>query len=181
MEALIRNSIEGVLKDVCEFVLVLANDPNAGGIDVAKGYNIPVATIISKGKTRENFEDEVSAMLHDYGVELICLAGFNRIISSYLIGRYAGRIVNIHPADTNEFRGLHGYEWAFCEGKQKTKVTVHFVDEGVDTGAIIEQREVDLSGCATLEEVESRGLAVEHDVYSVAIEKVCKDIMRKTK
>lgn len=179
MEALIKSSIEGVLADVCSIALVVANKVTAGGIQVALSYNVPVEVIETKGRSREEFEESVCALTVEREIDLLCLAGFERILSPYIISKYAGRIVNIHPADTNEFKGLHGYEWAYKSGKKQTKVTVHFVDEGVDTGSIIEQREVDLTGCDSLEEVEKRGLAIEHRLYPEALAKVCNAMLNK--
>jgi len=179
MEALIKNSIHGALGDVCNIVLVIANKAMTGGLQIAAGYDIPVAVIESKGKSRDEFEEAVYELATGRGADLICLAGFERILSSFLISKYAGRIVNIHPADTNEFRGLHGYEWAFKNGKKQTKITIHFVDEGVDTGSIIEQRVVDLTGCESLEDVEKRGLAIEHQLYPEALTKVCNAMLNK--
>jgi phosphoribosylglycinamide formyltransferase-1 len=179
MEALIKNSIVGDLESVCKIVLVISNKASAGGLHIAESYSIPVAVAESKGKTREEFEKAVCDLAIGSGAELICLAGFERILSPFLISKFAGRIVNIHPADTNEFRGLHGYEWAYKNGKNRTKVTVHFVDEGVDTGSIIAQRDVDLSGCKSLEEVENKGLKVEHQLYPEALVKVCNAMLTK--
>lgn len=179
MEALVRSSLTGDLGSVCQVALVIANKSSAGGIQIAEGYGIPVVVIESKGKSREEFEIEACRVMAENGIELICLAGFERILSPYIISKYAGRIVNIHPADTNEFKGLHGYEWAFKSGKKKTKVTVHFVDEGVDTGSIVEQRDVDLSDCASLEEVEKKGLMIEHQLYPEALAKVCNAMLNK--
>jgi phosphoribosylglycinamide formyltransferase 1 len=179
MEALVKSSLNGTLENVCHIALVIANKATAGGIQVAESYNVPVAVVESKGKGREEFEKEVCDITAEKEINLICLAGFERILSPYIISKYAGRIVNIHPADTNEFKGLHGYEWAFKSGKRQTKVTVHFVDEGVDTGSIIEQKEVDLTGCNSLDEVEKRGLAIEHRLYPEALAKVCNAMLNK--
>jgi phosphoribosylglycinamide formyltransferase-1 len=79
---------------------------------------------------------------------------------------FAGRILNIHPADTHQHQGLHAYEWAFDNRLPETKITVHLVDEGLDTGPILAQRVVNLVGADTLAEVQRRGLAVEHVLYA---------------
>ena len=88
------------------------------------------------------------------------------------IARYRNTIINIHPADTALYQGIHGYEWAFQKKLEATQITVHFVDEGVDTGQVLAQREVDLRGAKTLEEVEHRGLRVEHAFYSEVLRDV---------
>ena len=86
-----------------------------------------------------------------------------------MVARYRGRMLNVHPADTARHQGLHGYEWAFGQRLPATKITVHLVDEGLDTGRVLAQREVDLRGAETLAEVERRGLAVEHELYADAL------------
>ena len=172
MEAIARQVQDGILKDVCEIALVFSNKPQAKGLEIAKKFGLPVAVIPSKGKSREAFEREVLELLQPYRIDYVVLAGFMRILSPLFIRAYKNRIINIHPADTRLFQGVGGYEWAFENKLPSTKITVHFVDEGVDTGPIIAQREVDLRGADTLEEVERRGLAAEHEFYSQALRKV---------
>ncbi len=172
MEAIARQVQDGILKDVCEIALVFSNKPQAKGLEIAKKFGLPVAAIPSKGKLREAFEREVLELLQPYRIDYVVLAGFMRILSPLFIRAYKNRIINIHPADTRLFQGVGGYEWAFENKLPSTKITVHFVDEGVDTGPIIAQREVDLRGADTLEEVERRGLAAEHEFYSQALRKV---------
>jgi phosphoribosylglycinamide formyltransferase-1 len=85
---------------------------------------------------------------------------------------FAGRIINIHPADTHQHQGLHAYEWAFDNHLPETKITVHLVDEGLDTGPILAQRVVNLGGATTLAEVQRRGLAVEHELYADTLRQI---------
>ncbi|MHB2153405.1 phosphoribosylglycinamide formyltransferase [Calditrichota bacterium GD2] len=172
MEAILKQVKDGILKDVCEVALVFSNKPAAKGLAVAEKYGVLTAAIPSKGKTRADFEREVIELLKPYRVDYIVLAGFMRILSPLFVRAYKNRIINIHPADTNQFKGVGAYEWAFENKLAETKITVHFVDEGVDTGPIIAQRTVDLRGATTLEEVEKRGLKVEHQFYSEALKKV---------
>ncbi len=174
METIVRQTQSGILKEVCEVALVFSNKPQARGLETAKELGIETASIPSKGKKRADFDREVVHLLEPYGVDYIVLAGFMRILSPVLIQAYRNRIINIHPADTDEFQGIGAYEWAFENKKEFTKITVHFVDEGVDTGQVIAKAEVDLRGADTLEEVERRGLEVEHRFYSEALEKVFK-------
>ncbi len=169
MEAIIRNCRSGVLKDLCKPIVVLANKPEAVGLSIARALGVPTLVVESKGKTRAQFEQAVLAKLRGLDIDFIVLAGFNRILSPLFIKAFQNRIVNIHPADTKAFQGLHGYEWAFTKGLTKTKITVHFVDEGVDTGKIIMQKEVDLSGLSSLDEVTAKGLAIENSFYSEAL------------
>jgi phosphoribosylglycinamide formyltransferase-1 len=172
MEAIVKNAQTGNLKNCCEVALVFSNKINAPGLEIAKKYGIETTCIESKGKNREDFESDVIEFLKRYKIDYIVLAGFMRILSPVLIHAYRNRIINIHPADTAKFKGLDGYKWAFEEGLTSTKITVHFVDEGVDTGPVIAQREVDLKGANTLEEVEKRGLKIEHEFYSQVLEKL---------
>lgn len=166
MEAIVKNVQSGILKDCCEVALVFSNNRDARGLEIAKQLSVETAFIESKGKNRETFDREVVDFLEPYDIDYIVLAGFMRILTPEIIAPYRNRIINIHPADTAQFRGLHAYEWAFNNKLEKTKITIHYVDEGVDTGPIIAQREVDLRGAKTLAEVEERGLRVEHQFYS---------------
>ncbi len=172
METIVQQAQNGILSQVCEVVLVFSNKPQAKGLEIAKNLGIETQTFPSKGKKREEFDRTVVRLLKPYRLDYIVLAGFMRILSPVLIQSYKNRIINIHPADTDEFQGIGAYEWAFRNKKQSTKITVHFVDEGVDTGQVIAKADVDLRGADTLEEVERRGLAVEHRFYSEALKKV---------
>ena len=172
MVALLNNIKEGILKDLCRVELVFANKPEAAGLKIAEEFGVPTACIESKGKKREDFDREVVEFLKEYNLDYIVLAGYMRILSPLFIAAYRNKIINIHPADTSEFQGIGAYEWAFENKKAFTKITVHFVDEGVDTGKVIGKQIVDLQGCKTLEEVEKAGLAMEHSFYSEALRKV---------
>ncbi len=169
MESIVRQAQSGILKEVCEVVLVFSNKPQAKGLEIAKKLGIETASIPSKGKKRTDFDAEVVALLQPYKIDYIVLAGFMRILSPVLVRAYPQRIINIHPADTDAFQGIGAYEWAFENKLESTKITVHFVDEGVDTGQVIAKADVDLRGADSLEEVERRGLAVEHRFYSEAL------------
>lgn len=172
MVALLKNIQDGILKDLCQVELVFSNKPEAPGLKIANDYGVPTACIESKGMKREVFEQEVVDFLEDYNLDYIILAGYMRILSPVFISAYRNKIINIHPADSAEFRGVGAYEWAFENKKDFTKITVHFVDEGVDTGPVIGKQVVDLRGCKTLEEVEKVGLATEHAFYSEALRRV---------
>jgi len=172
MEAIIKNSKNGILKDHCEIVLILSNRENAEGLQIASSYGIETTCIISKGKKREDYDLELVSFLKQYELDYIVLAGFMRILSSAFIKTFKNRIINIHPADTDKFKGLGAYEWAFKNKLDSTKITVHFVDSGVDTGKVIGKCNVDLKDAKTLSEVKNRGLKVEHKFYSEMLEKV---------
>lgn len=174
MEAILRQVQTGILRDVLQPVLVFSNQLQAKGLQTAMDYGVAVASLPATGLKRAQYDAKVLELLRVYEVEFIVLAGYMRIVSPVLVQAYPRRIINIHPADTRQHQGLHGYEWAWENRLEKTCVTVHYVDEGLDTGEIIAQGEVDLSGAQSLEEVERRGLAVEHRLYSETLFNVLK-------
>lgn len=166
MAALAASCASGVLHDLCEIVLVLSDHPDAAGLAVAESRGLPTACVSSQGRERASFEKDIIALLRPLRIDFVVLAGFSRILSPLLIGEFRNRIINIHPADPSVYRGLDGYKHAFEQKLPRTAVTVHLVDEGVDTGTVLGRREVDLAGAETLEEVERRGLEAEHAFYS---------------
>ncbi len=169
MLALLEATKTGVLHGLAEVVVVFSNKPDAPGLAFAAEQGCPTAALPSQGRKRETFDAEAAALLQQYQPDLVVLAGYMRILSPAFIQPFAGRILNIHPADTQQHQGLHAYEWAFENQLPETKITVHLVDEGLDTGPILAQQTVDLRGADTLAEVERRGLAVEHDLYAKAL------------
>jgi phosphoribosylglycinamide formyltransferase-1 len=156
----------GVLQGLAEIVVVFSNDLTALGIDSAAALGLPTDSLSSKGRKREEFDREVVAILQEYRPDYVVLAGYMRVLSPTFVRAFAGRIINIHPADTHQHQGLHAYEWAFDNRLPETKITVHLVDEGLDTGPILAQRVVNLVGADSLAEVQRRGLAVEHVLYA---------------
>lgn len=169
MEAILRSVRGGGLAGRCEVALVFSSRGDAPGLSVARAFGVRTLCVEPRGRSREEYDAEVLRLLEPFAIDWLVLAGYRRILGPEVVRRYRGRIVNVHPADTREHQGLHGYRWAFERGLEKTRVTVHLVDEGLDTGPIVAQREVDLRGAQTLEEVERRGLAVEHALYSEAL------------
>ena len=163
----------GALRGLAEVAVVFSNDPAAPGLEAAAGLGLPTASLYSKGRKREAFDLEVVEMLRAYRPDYVVLAGYMRVLSLHVhVQAFAGRIVNIHPADTHQHQGLHAYEWAFDNRLPETKITVHLVDEGLDTGPILAQRVVNLIGADTLAEVQRRGLAVEHKLYAETLAKL---------
>jgi phosphoribosylglycinamide formyltransferase 1 len=176
MEAIAGQARDGILRDVCEIVLVFSNRPDAAGLKIAEDMGISTACIPSAGKKRGEFDREVLNLLQPLNIDLIVLAGYMRLLSPLLIRAYPDRIVNIHPADTRAYQGIDAYAWAFDNKLPKTCITVHFVDEGMDTGEIIAQRELNIKGLKTLEQIEEMGLALEHKMYSEVLRDLCKNI-----
>ncbi|GAA4502734.1 phosphoribosylglycinamide formyltransferase [Hymenobacter ginsengisoli] len=165
----------GALRGVAEIAVVFSNDPAAPGLESAAALGLPTASLPSKGRKRESFDLEVVDRLKEYQPDYVVLAGYMRVLSPAFVRAFAGRIVNIHPADTHQHQGLHAYEWAFDNRLSETKITVHLVDEGLDTGPILAQQVVNLVGADTLAEVQRRGLAVEHTLYANTLA----DLIRK--
>lgn len=166
MEAIIKNIKSGILKDCCKVVLVFSNKKTAEGLIIAKKFGVKTVCIESKGKKRIEFDKEIISLLKPLNIDYIVLAGYMRILSPLLIREYKNRIINIHPADTSLYKGLNAYKWAYDNKMPSTKITIHLVDEGVDTGKILAQKEVNLKNIKSLAEVEQLGLKIEHIFYS---------------
>ncbi|MBI5610138.1 MAG: phosphoribosylamine--glycine ligase [Deltaproteobacteria bacterium] len=168
LAALLRACDQGVLQGLAQVVVTLW-DRAAPGQALAQAAGVAVAQLDHSGLTRGEWGERAAALLRQHGVEVVVLAGFARILAPEFVDAFAGRIVNIHPADPTQYVGLHSYRWAWEQGLAATAVTVHLVEAGLDSGPILAQEGVDLRGAATLVEVEARGLAVEHRLYAQAI------------
>ncbi len=154
-----------------QIVLVFTNNPKAYAIERAKNHNIPVEVIDHKNyQTREDYEKHIIEVLDPYKLDLIVLAGFMRILSPVLVRAYKNKIVNIHPALLPSFPGINSARQALEYGVKYTGVTVHFVDEGVDTGPIILQSIVEIEDKDTEESLLRKIHKVEHRIYPKAIE-----------
>lgn len=176
MKAILTEIQSGVLKDKCNAAAVISNKKNAPGLIIAQDFGIETKVIASAKRKRSEYNKELLDYLKELNPDYIILAGYMKIISPEIIEHFHNRIINIHPADTIKHQGLHGYEWAWKNKLESTKVTVHFVDEGLDTGKIIGQKNVDLKGSKSLKEVEQRGLTVEHKFYSECLLKVLEEV-----
>ena len=163
MLAIAGNVQSGNLKNICEIQAVFSNKADAAGLQKAAELNIPTHVIVSKGKKRKTYNTLLLNWLKKENPDFIVLAGYMKILSPEIIREFPKRIINIHPADTSQHQGLHGYDWAFENKLETTKVTVHYVDEGLDTGKVIGKRSVDIYDCKSIEEVEQKGLIIEHE------------------
>jgi len=172
MEAIARSIEAGVLRGRCRLAAVLSNRPDAPGLVVAERLGLPTCVVPSAGLSTDAYGERLLAAFEHYAPDYIVLAGFMRYLSAAVVGRYPGRILNIHPADTCAYQGPNGYGWAFRAGLATTRITVHRVDAGIDSGEVLARAEVDLRGAETLDEVVSRGLAVEHDLYPNTLAKL---------
>lgn len=152
-----------------EIAVVVSNAAEARGLEVARQRNLKAVFMDPRGRTRETYDRDVAALLKESDVDLICLAGYMRILSPYFIQQFPQRILNIHPALLPAFKGLDAQKQALEYGVRVTGVTVHFVDEGMDTGPIILQSPVAVEEGDTVESLSQRILAQEHRLYSEAI------------
>jgi phosphoribosylglycinamide formyltransferase-1 len=154
-----------------EIALVLSNRPRVGALDRARAAGIATVVVdhVGFGKDREAFEREVQAQLEAHHIELICLAGFMRLFTPWLVSRWSGRMLNIHPALLPAFRGLHTHERALEAGVKIHGATVHFVVPEVDSGPIVAQAAVPVLDGDTVDTLADRVLAVELRLYPLAL------------
>jgi phosphoribosylglycinamide formyltransferase-1 len=154
-----------------EIALVLSNRPDAAGLTRARDAGIATAVIdhCRFGDDREAFERALDDGLRKYRIELICLAGFMRLLTSWFIRRWRGRILNIHPALLPQFKGLHTHRRALDAGVKQHGATVHFVVEETDAGPIVLQQSVPVLESDTEETLAARVLEIEHRIYPEAL------------
>lgn len=161
-----------------EPVLVLSNRPDAAGLETALAAGIPVLAIDHKlhGKDREAFERAMDAALEEAGVEIIALAGFMRVLTSWFVEKWRGRLVNIHPSLLPKYRGLDTHARAIEAGDAEAGCSVHWVTAGVDEGAVIAQARVPILADDTPESLAKRVLPAEHELYPRALAIACRDV-----
>lgn len=154
-----------------EIVLVVSNRPDAAGLARAREAGITTASIDHRpfGEDREAFEHALDDELRKYRIEIVCLAGFMRLLSPWFIKRWSGRILNIHPALLPEFKGLHTHRRALEAGAKQHGATVHFVVEETDAGPIVSQQSIPVLQGDTEETLTARVLAIEHRIYPEAL------------
>jgi len=154
-----------------EIVLVLSNKPDAAGLEIARGLGVAGEAVPAKpfGKDREAHERAIDARLQAAGVEIVCLAGYMRLLTPYLVGRWAGRMLNIHPSLLPAYPGLDTHARAMAAGEQKHGCTVHLVTEGMDEGPILAQASVAIRPDDTEEALAARVLEQEHRLYPAAL------------
>lgn len=153
-----------------EIVLVVANIPGAGGLDVARAAGIETATIDHRGKGgREAFERELHARLLVAGTELVCLAGFMRLLTPFFVDAWAGKMLNIHPSLLPAFPGLDTHQRALDAGVKFAGCTVHFVTSEMDVGPIVAQAAVPVLPGDNAQTLAARVLEAEHRLYPAAL------------
>jgi phosphoribosylglycinamide formyltransferase 1 len=159
-----------------EIRLVVSDQPEAYALERARTHGIPTATFdVRDHPSREAFDHAIIQSLRDHEVELVCLAGFMRILSPHFIREYKSRVINIHPALLPSFPGLHVQRKALEYGVKFSGCTVHFVDEGMDTGPIIIQAVVPVLDEDTEDTLTARILRLEHQIYPRAIHLIAQD------
>src|ERR1700756_2773802 len=153
-----------------EIAVVVSNKPGAPGLERAAARSIPSRAIPSTGLEREAYDRQVAAVLHEHKVDLICLAGYMRLLSPFFIAAFPQRILNIHPSLLPSFPGLESQKQALDYGVKLAGCTVHFVDENLDAGPIVLQAGGPVEDDDTEDTLSARILKEEHRIYSEAVE-----------
>jgi phosphoribosylglycinamide formyltransferase 1 len=149
----------------------LSNRPDAGGLARAAAAKIATSTVDHRkfGKDREAFEHDVQALLEAHNIDIVCLAGFMRLFTPWLVSRWSGGMINIHPALLPAFKGLDTHQRALDAGVKIHGATAHFVVPEVDSGPIIAQAAVPVADDDTADTLAARVLAAEHRIYPLAL------------
>jgi phosphoribosylglycinamide formyltransferase-1 len=173
----IANAI-GQRKLEAEIAVVISNKADAPGLNIARERGLPMRVIPSRGIEREAYDKLLIDELRTHEVDLVCLAGFMRLLSASFISAFHGRLLNIHPSLLPAFPGLDAQRQALEHGVKITGCTVHFVDEFLDSGPIIMQSAVPVLDTDTVDTLSTRILSQEHLVYSKAIQLIIEDRIR---
>ena len=152
-----------------EIAIVISDKPGARGLELARERGIEAVAIERRGRNREQHEQEIIAALRDRHVDLVCLAGYMRLFSPCFVEAFRGRILNIHPSLLPDFPGLDAQRQALDHGVKVSGCTVHFVDETLDGGPIIAQRQVPVIEGDTVDSLSARILEQEHQLYPEAV------------
>ena len=170
-EALADSVVAGRIPNA-QIAMVISNQPDALGLKKAEARGIPARTIPSKGLQREVYDRQVVSVLQEYKVDLICLAGYMRLLSPYFVAAFPQKILNIHPSLLPSFPGLESQKQALDHGVKFAGCTVHFVDENLDAGPIILQAVVPVLDSDDEHALSQRILKEEHRIYSEAVKLV---------
>jgi len=167
MQALVAACAEASFP--AEVALVISNDPSAAGLEWAQDQGIPIAAISHKGMDREAHERLMDAALIEAGVELVCNAGYMRVLTPWFVEKWRDKLINIHPSLLPSFPGLDTHARALSEGVRWHGCTVHYVRAPVDEGPIIAQAVVPVAPDDTADSLGARVLKAEHQLYPVAL------------
>lgn len=166
-DAIARNILSRRLN--CEIGFVFSNKANAPGLTRARELGLPCGVIESAGRDRVSFDAQVADLLRQHRIDLVCLAGYMRLLSGEFVSQFPQRILNIHPSLLPAFPGLDAQYQALMHGVKVTGCTVHFVDENLDAGPILLQATVPVLDEDTADTLSARILVEEHRIYSEAI------------
>jgi phosphoribosylglycinamide formyltransferase-1 len=166
-EAIAASIREGRLD--AEIAIVISNRPNARGLERARELGLPAECIPSAGLEREVYDRQVAARLSEISVDLVCLAGYMRLLSAWFVEQFPLKVLNIHPSLLPSFPGLEAQRQALEHGVRFSGCTVHFVDEKLDAGPILAQAVVEVLDDDTEETLSARILEHEHRIYTEAI------------
>ena len=167
LQALIDAAREGRLGG--EIAVVVSNLGAAQGLERARAAAIPAFVCDHRGRSREEHDRTVAELLERHQVDLVCLAGYMRILSAWFVRRFDGRVLNVHPSLLPAFPGLEAQRQAWEHGVRVTGATVHIVDEGLDQGPIVVQEAVPVLAADTADTLAARILEAEHRVYPLAV------------
>lgn len=161
-----------------EVVLVISNLPDAGGLAIAQAAGVAALTIDHRayGKDRAAHEQAIDAMLNDHGVEVVALAGYMRLLTPWLVSRWAGRMLNIHPSLLPLYPGLDTHARALAAGDTEAGCTVHIVTEGVDEGPILGQARLPVRDDDTPATLAERVKIAEHELYPQVLSTYCRTL-----
>ena len=174
-EALVNACENGTIN--ADIVLMVCDKKKAYALERAKNHKVPSFVFSAKKyESKEAYEAEIVEKIKEYKVDLILLAGYMRICGKVLLDSYEGRIINIHPALLPSFKGAHGIQDAFDYGVKVFGVTIHYVDSGMDSGKIIAQKSFDYVEGETVDEVEARIHAIEHELYPATVKKLVEEL-----
>jgi phosphoribosylglycinamide formyltransferase-1 len=172
-QSLLDAKKSGVLKDNVEIACLVTNKADCGAAEKAKVNDIPVHFVDTKGKTREEFDAEVMIILGKYNIDLVVLGGYMRIISKLMVNKYKNRMINVHPSLLPRYGGgmnLGVHRAVIDAGEKETGMTIHILDEGVDTGPIVLQRSCPVDPDDTPEALKDRVQALEREWYPKVVQ-----------
>ncbi len=162
---------DGIIRDA-EIAVVVSDRADAAGLARARARGIEALVIARQGRSREEHDREIIAALKARNIDLICLAGYMRVLSPEFIEAYRGRVLNIHPSLLPLFPGLNAQQQALAHGAKVSGCTVHLVDKTLDGGPIIARREVPVCEDDSVESLSARILIEEHKLYAEAVAKI---------
>lgn len=175
MEAIINYA----LKESANFevAIVISNNPNAKGLKKAEAKNVKNIAINHRDfSSREDFEDQIHQILIKNNCQLICLAGFMRVLTKNFTDKWLGKMINIHPSLLPKYKGVDGIKQAFDAGDSESGCTIHYVNENIDDGQIIAQRRVKILPNDNLDDVRKKVSKEELEIFPISIDKMAKNI-----